>query len=254
MLAYTLTLMAANITVLVFCFIKFGPCSFGRLVLILVSIMVAFFYVTSFLKLCDINVFRENWNPFVASTAVTYVVYLCWTTLASVPPFALGSEGPKCYYEPSTKSNIMLQVFVGAAFTGCTVMSIATAARTVANNGDAGTVAKDKTSALGDALAEKVDEEAKADTPEDEESNIFPVTFATVYFQLIMMFASLYFGMLFSNWGDAVDIKNVKKGSFEYDYYAPNFAFIVKFINLVLAIVMLTVSMALGLCCPNRML
>jgi hypothetical protein len=164
-------------------------------------------------------------------------------------------DQPTCYYPQSTKYNIMLNVFVGAAFTGATIMSIASAARKTNPDTSANEVAKEKTSFLGDALAEKVDEEAKADSPEDEAANLFPVTFATVYFQMILMFASLYFGMLFSNWGDAVEKSVVDAGtSSDLNYYAPKFACTVKFINLVLAIVLLAISMMLELCCPNRIL
>jgi hypothetical protein len=53
----------------------------------------------------------------------------------------------------------------------------------------------------GDIVAEKVDGEAKA---ADELAAIFPVTTPTIIFQAVMVVTSLYFGMLFSNWGDAV--------------------------------------------------
>ena len=44
----------------------------------------------------------------------------------------------------------------------------------------------------------------ETETPkEDKEQNLFVVTIQTVWFQVIMIFATLYFGMLFSDWGDA---------------------------------------------------
>jgi len=54
MLAYTVVLFLCNVAVLVLCFLKFGQCTFGFTVLIIVSVMVAFFYVTSFFRLCDV--------------------------------------------------------------------------------------------------------------------------------------------------------------------------------------------------------
>jgi len=60
------------------------------------------------------------------------------------------------------------------------------------------------TSVGGSAVAEEVEGEAKPSNPEDEKEMIFPVTIPTIIFQVIMLVTSLYFGMLFSNWGDAV--------------------------------------------------
>lgn len=68
------------------------------------------------------------------------------------------------------------------------------------------------------------------------------------------MFCSLYFGMLFSNWGDAVDMEGLSATSFEHKYYAPYFSMWVKFLNLILACVLLALSMMLEVCCPSRML
>lgn len=128
MLGYSLLLCAVNVTVMVLLYIKFSPCSFGKIVLIPSTVMLFFFYVSSYVKLCNVHVFRQNWNPFSAATGITYIVYLTWTTLSSVPKSE--GTGPQCYYEQSTKYNVMLNVFVGALFTGITVMSLATNART----------------------------------------------------------------------------------------------------------------------------
>merc|ERR1712110_199494 len=134
---------------------------------------------------------RENFTPFVSATGVTYITYLAWTTLSSVP----NDWGTKCFYKPSVKYNIMLNVFIGSFFTCCTIMSIATASRSASPTGKQ--VEKEKTSYLGDALAEKVDKEAAAETEEDKKIGLFPVTKQTIIFQAILMFASLYYAMLF---------------------------------------------------------
>lgn len=93
-------------------------------------------------------------------------------------------------------ANTACQIAVGTVFTFCTVMSIAFASQ----SNDQQPVH----SAGENVVAEKVDNEAKQINPEKEAHNIFPVTIQTLIFQAVMCLASLYFGMLFTNWGDAV--------------------------------------------------
>lgn len=242
MMGYTITLFLINIAVVVILFVYFTPregkeCTFGLVVLIPVAIMTLFFLVAGFMRPCAIKGLRENFTPFVAATGVTYITYLAWTTLSSVPA---SNDDPKkntdCWYTPSVKYNVMLNVFIGSAFTCATIMSIATASRTAAPSG--AQVEKDKTSYLGDALAEKVDKEAAAENEEDKKIGLFPVTKQTIIFQAILMFASLYYAMLFSNWGDSTGTEGKTS-----KYYSPWIAFWIKFINLILASVLFTLSL-----------
>lgn len=79
-----------------------------------------------------------------------------------------------------------------------------------------------------------------------------------------MCLCCLYFGMLFSDWGDAqthVDDKKFRIGGdglitlTQQEYYqnAP-FVVVVKMLNLIIATAFLVVSMALEKCCPDRIL
>jgi len=83
-----------------------------------------------------------------------------------------------------------------------------------------------------------------------------------------MCVCCLYFGMLFSDWGDAQTMVADTKLRFKdspgivptivatNQAYYQNSAFVVvvKFINLMIATGFLIVSMALPVCCPDRIL
>lgn len=56
------------------------------------------------------------------------------------------------------------------------------------------------TSIGGDIVAEKIDGEAKAT---NEKEGLFPVTIATIIYHVVLLITTLYYGMLFSSWGDA---------------------------------------------------
>jgi len=69
----------------------------------------------------------------------------------------------------------------------------------------------------------------------------------TVIFQGVMCLTMMYFGMLFSNWGDAVI-------GGENDHYYGSMAYTqwVKIIALWLTIALFTVSISLTICCKDR--
>jgi len=97
-----------------------------------------------------------------------------------------------------------------------------------------------------------------------------------------MLLCCLYFGMLFSDWGDAqqtindevsmltdadavmfglspevkkmTNVKLVETNAAMSYYKFSGFTVVVKFINLIIATGFLIVSMALSLCCPDRIL
>jgi hypothetical protein len=68
------------------------------------------------------------------------------------------------------------------------------------------------------------------------------------------MFSSCYYGMLFSNWGDAVMSVAVEDGTNEQYYSNPGFTVGVKVFIICLTAILLLISVMLKICCPGRML
>lgn len=77
-------------------FYWYGQCAEGITNMIVLVVFVIFFYITALVKLCDVDVFRQNSNIFTVSLVTSYMSYLVWTAMASHPdptcnPFTLNS-------------------------------------------------------------------------------------------------------------------------------------------------------------------
>ena len=135
-----------------------------------------------------------------------------------------------------------MQIAAGIIVTCITITSIATASVTNADKRE------ENTKSAGNAIiAEDVEGDAKA---EDAESAIFPVTIPTLVFQIVMLFSTFYFGMLFTNWGNITLDKETTQNIFEDSTpYAPMW---IKIVTLRLTIALFTLSMTMKICCPDR--
>ena len=95
-------------------------------------------------------------------------------------------------------------------------------------------------------------EGAKSEDVKAEAAAIFPVTIPTLVFQIVMLFVTLYYGMLFTNWGnvtlDSETTENIWEGNMEY---VPMW---IKIIAQWLTIALFTVSITLKICCEDRVL
>jgi hypothetical protein len=121
-------------------------------------------------KLCDVEIFRDNATIFVSSLANTYITWLCWSALASNP-----DENCNPFYKSGINS--VFQIIAGTIMTCITVTSIATASISDADK------KSENTKSAGNAIiAEDVDGDAKAEDPESKEAGIFPVTIPTLVF------------------------------------------------------------------------
>lgn len=87
--------------------------------MIVTTVFVVFFYVVAFLKLCNVDIFRENATLLTCSLASVYMVYMSWTTIASTPYDECKPHNPV--------ANSALQIFIGLIFTFLTILSIAIA-------------------------------------------------------------------------------------------------------------------------------
>lgn len=175
---------------LAYCFYWFWGCALNNFILIETALMCVWFLAASLLRLVNINL-RENYNIFVCSIVTPYLVYLCWSSLASLPD-------EHCNKLATSSSNTVLQIVIGTAVSALTVISIAVASQTSAESRQ-----KRYTSTGAAIVAEQVEVEAK---PIDAAKSIFPVTIPTLIFQVVMVLTSFYFGMLFLSWGDIMSI------------------------------------------------
>lgn len=79
----------------------------------------------------------------------------------------------------------------------------------------AGSTSKDSDKTLtNDMAAGMMENEDEVNAPEEdiedakEETHVFPISSATILFQLLMILSSIYLAMLFTNWGDPFVLSN----------------------------------------------
>ena len=100
-------------------------------------------------------------------------------------------------------------------------------------------------------IAEDAEGEAAPENEENKEAAIFPVTIATIVFQIVMLFASFYYGMLFTNWGNMI-ISESEEPEIAFDNStAPMW---IKIVSQWLTITLYIVSVSLPICCPDRII
>ena len=112
---------------IVYQFIWFGHCGIAKFVLVVTILFVVAFYVCSVVRLCNVEIFREEANIFVSSLVSIYVCYLSWAALSSNPDETCN---------PFTESpvNSLWNIIGGTIFTMITILSIATAFNTGGDN------------------------------------------------------------------------------------------------------------------------
>ena len=220
---------------LIYQYIWFAHCAVGAIVLILTTLFAIFFWTAALVRLCDVDIFRENANIFVASLAVTYITYLCWSALASNPD-------AECNPFVDSGPNTTWQLIAGTTFTTLTILSIATAS--------VGATEKGEVPSLGNnIIAEDEDGDAAPENEEMAEAGIFPVTIPTMVFQAVMIVASIYYAMLFTNWGN-MTIEGETESLFG-DSKAPMW---IKVCSQWATIALFTISISLKICCPDRII
>ena len=244
LLCYSILNSVGCVVFLVFQFIWFtgGECESGLSMFILIATVFfcVFFWVSTLVRLCNVEIFRDNATIFVSSLVNTYICWLSWTALSSNP-----DETCNPFYKSGV--NTVMQTLAAVVVTCITITSIATASVSEADK------KSENTKSAGNAIiAEDVEGDAKAEDAQAEEAAIFPVTIPTLVFQIVMLFVTFYYGMLFTNWGnvtlDSETTENIWEGNMEY---VPMW---IKIIAQWLTIALFTVSITLKICCEDRVL
>jgi hypothetical protein len=134
-----------------------------------------------------------------------YLVYLTWTALASRPQ-------DKCNPFWQEEHGTILQILFGLVFTFLTLIILASGTKEEKDSPEnkfKNIVADDKNS----------DDEIEETTPsgEKQKAHVFPVSHVSIIFQGFMIFVSIYYAMLITNWGRP-HVDN------DYDYFVDEWA------------------------------
>ena len=178
---------------------------------------------------------RQNGSLFTTSVVLLYLVYLTWTSLASRP-----SDNWNPFYMKDFGT--VIQIFFGLFFTFLALVILASGTKSDKSSPEAkfkNIAAEDK-----DDNTEIEQQNAKG---ESVESHVFPVSIATVIFHIFMIFVSIYYWMLISNWGRPTVRED------DYDYFIDKWAgFWVKIVGQWVLCILYLLSLLAPLIFRNR--
>ena len=174
-----------------------------------------------------------------------YLTYLQWSALVSNP-------NTDCNPFENSALNTTMQIISGTIFTMLCLIVISASTKKD-GEGNVTTAMNGAFVENEDGDYEKLDNVQARDGKEmsQEELHAFPVTPQTITFQLLMIFATVYFAMLFTNWGNPTLFENQDtNGSF----FANNdkSSFWVKLVTQWCSILIYLFSLVAPILLPNR--
>lgn len=199
LVAFTVVLALMSLVLIILEFVWFYDCWTNNIVILVPVVFCVIYVVLVIFK------FRENASLFTTSAMLFYLVYITWTALASRPT---SSCNP--FYEKD--HGTILQILFGLVFTFATLIVLA------AGKKDNDEHMENK---LKNVMAEDEDEENELkneNKKSDDETMVFAISVPTIIFQAFMIFVSIYYAMLITNWGrPTVD-------DHDYDYFIDKWA------------------------------
>eukprot|EP00347_Sterkiella_histriomuscorum_P000209 403376766 len=190
---------------------------------------------------------RKDASIFTSSIVSAYITYLSWSAQASLPD-------EECNPFLTDGGNLAAQILVGGFFTFSSLLGISLMSN------DAKDVKGSEEQKIGQGAKYIIAEDTEESNPNNlssievngqqktaEELAIFPVTRATIVFQIIMLIATLYYPMLITNWGDP-QINNDRSNFFQANWIS----FWVKLTSQWICIILYTFSLVAPLICKGR--
>jgi hypothetical protein len=189
-LVLTGIITAGNITFAVFQYIWYYSCAYNDVIITITNIAGVAFYILVFMRT------RQDASILTSSIVFSYCLYLQWSALASNP-------NNSCNPFVASATNTVMQIVVGLFFT---ILSLTIISASTKKEGE-GNIATAVNSAMienEEDTGERVDdiENKDGEKVSAEEAHTFPVTTQTIFFQLLLVLASVYYCMLLTNWGN----------------------------------------------------
>ena len=179
-----------NVVWLVFQYIWFSGCATNNIVMTITLVACIASYAVVFFRT------REDASILTSSIVVSYLLYLQWSAMASRP-------NDQCNPFENSSTNTILQIVVGAFITIISLMVISST-----------TKKSDKdnlTTRINQPLMENDEDDHErlepvtkknGETLDQDQLHSFPISSATIFFQVLLILASVYYSMLLTNWGN----------------------------------------------------
>lgn len=158
---------------------------------------------------------RTDATVFTSGLMSFWFSFLLWSALASGP-------NPECNTLEGSGWTSFVQIFSWLIFTGICLVAMAVATKSEPGESTKGkNVASEMVAQPQDEKNEIEVQTSLADAKEGgvqkgDDINIFPVTLETIKFQLVLLFVSCHYSMVFTNWGNPI-VNNVQT-----NYFASN--------------------------------
>lgn len=160
---------------------------------------------------------REDASILTSSIVMTYLLYLQWSALASNP-------NEECNPFQESAANTTLQIIVGLIFTFFSLLIISSSTRKSDSTNLTTKInqplMEDEEEAHAAATSNELDPIIKKDGTRlnQEDMHAFPISSQTIFFQALLVLASVYYAMLLTNWGNPTLFEST------VDFYASNTA------------------------------
>lgn len=204
----------------------------------IILLCIVIFFAIAFTILVVLKT-REDSSILTNAFVLSYALYLSWSAMASKPE-------ESCNPFIGSNSNTVYQILLGMVFTLITLFSISM----MTKNDETGVPMMNAPLVENEEDEEQIEEIpqlGKGDAVSGEEAHVHPISVATILFQVLMMFACAYYGVLLTNWGNA-SINSNNTDVFESN----NFSFWIKIAAQWTCYILYTLSLIGPVLFPDR--
>ncbi|CDW86304.1 membrane protein [Stylonychia lemnae] len=201
----TAIITAGDITWAIFQYIWYHGCGYNNVIITITLVASISFFVLVFFRT------REDASILTSSIVVSYLLYLQWSALASNP-------NEECNPFQESAVNTTMQIIVGLIFTFFSLIIISSSTK----KSDATNLTTQMNQPLiedEEDNHERVDPVVKKDGTQlnHEDLHAFPISSQTIFFQALLVLASIYYAMLLTNWGNPTLFEDT------IDFYESNY-------------------------------
>lgn len=179
-----------NIVWLVYQYIWFSGCTTNNIIITITVLASIASYAIVFFRT------REDASILTSSIVVSYLCYLQWSALSSRP-------NDECNPFENSSANTVAQIVAGSFVTIISLMTISGSTKSSHK--------ENLTTQINQPFMETDDEnhdrlepvtKKNGKTLDQDDMHSFPITSATIFFQMLLVLAAVYYSMLLTNWGN----------------------------------------------------
>ena len=188
----TVVLSLVNVTWAILQYMWYGGCGYNDILITITLVCGIAFYVLVIMRT------RKDASILTSALVFTYILYLQWSALASNPNKTCNPFG-------GSASNTVAQISLGLFFTFICMVVISGSTKssddqTTLTQQVNGGLMEDKEDTTGERLDDV--EKSNGKVVDQDDMHAFPISSATILFQVLLILCAVYFSQLLTNWGN----------------------------------------------------